>query len=764
MNETLSFKVSAGLKNIIGKDLISDRYIAVFELVKNSYDAGATRVKISFIKNNVGNKQLLIEDDGCGMNYEDIKNKWLFVAYSAKKKTNTTGASFRDRIKREIAGSKGVGRFSCDRLGERLTLVTKVETESYAHEVKIQWNQFETDDTQEFINIPVDYSISDHSPIETKSGTILIIDDLREEWDRNALLRLKRSLMKLISPDTDNGNLPFEIEMTVPDEFKTDYPVLLFDRDKSELLSDRYIVNGIIRNDVFEKIDIKTTSVRVAVSQDEKTITSTLYDRGEQIFSLKERNVEFRLLHGISITLFYLNRSAKFGFTKQMGIQPVRYGSIFVYKNGFRIYDYGEPERDFFNIDKRKAQGYKRFLGTRELMGRITIHGDNSDFIETSSRAHGFIETPSLNLLSKFFVEKVLKVLEKYVVNVINWGEPLKSNPSSPALQPSDIGEEVIAQFFKGIDKENIVEYKYNREILRQKNSQNGSVSSSLRKLEHVANVSGNSGIVGLAKDIRKKTNAILSQNLELERDNETKGHELQKSQQEGKQREQQIFFLKGANNQNVKNLINGMHSIFTLTEASKNFLHYLRENLKGHKLVESTDVLNTLAEVYQANQKANKLAELAIKGNQHLKHEGQNNVYDFICQYVESGLSASSISYEIAKPVFSCVCMFDPASLGLVIDNIASNSLKASAGRLDISFTETLESISISFADNGVGLLKGIDPSKLFEWGLSTTSNNKGFGIGLHHIELLVNEMQGTVAIDNDYVDGFRLVVTLKK
>ena len=48
-NETLSFKVSAGLKNLIGRDLISDKYIAVFELVKNSYDAGASNVKISYL-------------------------------------------------------------------------------------------------------------------------------------------------------------------------------------------------------------------------------------------------------------------------------------------------------------------------------------------------------------------------------------------------------------------------------------------------------------------------------------------------------------------------------------------------------------------------------------------------------------------------------------------------------------------------------------------------------------------------------------------
>ena len=81
--EQLQFKVSAGLKNIIGKELINNEYIAIFELVKNSYDAGATHVKISFL-----NDIIEIEDNGKGMTKDDIINKWLFVAYSEKKEEN----------------------------------------------------------------------------------------------------------------------------------------------------------------------------------------------------------------------------------------------------------------------------------------------------------------------------------------------------------------------------------------------------------------------------------------------------------------------------------------------------------------------------------------------------------------------------------------------------------------------------------------------------------------------------------------------------
>lgn len=83
-NETLAFKVSSGLKNLIGRDLISDKYIAIFELVKNSYDANASNVKISYLISDQGNGKIIISDNGSGMTYNDIIQKWLFVAYSEK--------------------------------------------------------------------------------------------------------------------------------------------------------------------------------------------------------------------------------------------------------------------------------------------------------------------------------------------------------------------------------------------------------------------------------------------------------------------------------------------------------------------------------------------------------------------------------------------------------------------------------------------------------------------------------------------------------
>ena len=144
MTDELQFRVSAELKNILGRDLITSPDVAILELVKNSYDAHATKVEITF-----DDDYLCIADNGKGMSIDDLINKWLFVAYSAKS-DGTEDQSYRSKIKqRHYAGAKGIGRMSCDRLARYLTLTTRSEG-AKTEVLKIDWNIFETDKQKEF--------------------------------------------------------------------------------------------------------------------------------------------------------------------------------------------------------------------------------------------------------------------------------------------------------------------------------------------------------------------------------------------------------------------------------------------------------------------------------------------------------------------------------------------------------------------------------------------------------------------------------------
>lgn len=754
--DKLKFKVSTGLKNIIGKDLISDKYIAVFELVKNSYDAGASEVKISFIHSDDDKLQITISDNGCGMSKTDIVEKWLFVGYSEKKPKNKRSKSYIDDIKRVAAGAKGVGRFSCDRLGEKLTLLTKTSDEKFTNVIKIDWKEFETNDLMEFKDVEIIFSSRKNLTSNFNSGTTLVIDNLREKWERKDILKLKHSLMKLISPDASIGEVPFNINIIVPSEEEEDNKKI-----KSGNYLERDIVNGPIHNDVIEKLNLKSTTIEVTISTDGKTITTKLTDRGEYIFTINEKNTDYDLLKNIHIIVSYLNKGAKSSFTKQMGVNVRNYGSVFIYKNGFRVYPYGEPDRDLFNINSRKNQGLNRYIGTRDIIGRITIDGDNDGFIETSSRAHGFINTSSVEMLVQLFIDKVVRILEKYLANIINWGTPLKLEPYH-IIQPYELNEEILRQYFVN-SKKGILSVDFNKELFAKRIEDTG-ISSSVKKLQYEAEGTRNKEIIDLAREISNKTNKILSQNIALEKENLDKTKELSIKTQENKIIEKQVTLLTGVTNQTVENLLDGMHSIFTQTEAIRGNIKHICEIIDKSDITEKSKVLKILDSIAHSNKKSNKISELAIKGNQTLVLVESDDIKRFINQYLKDGVMLRGLNYKIDENDNKYICRYDPISIGIILDNVASNSIKSGSDELRISFSENNSDVCISFYDNGTGINPNVNPNKLFELGIST-KNGKGFGMGLHQIKKLVEkDMKGTVKIDTSYTDGFKLVVCIPK
>lgn len=421
--EFISFDVKTGMKNIIGRDLITDDFIAIYELVKNSYDAHATNVTLTFKSDEV-----IIADNGKGMSKKDLKNKWFAVAYSAKKdgsedleeNENEAETSKRGRhlnnlkSKRFYAGAKGVGRFSCDRLGSQLELITRKDGESAVYSIDVNWDQFDVDARQSFgdIQIPLDgYTGKIEFPNNKPHGTFLRISNLNSIWTEGKLVELKRSLEKLINPFSKGED--FEIEI-IAEEF--------LERDADR--PDAQKINGAIHNSILKVLDIKTTQVNVEVKDNK--ITTKLFDRGSLIYYIEEPNKHKKLIDDLDIGLYFLNRSAKVNFGKIMDIEPVNYGNVFLFKNGFRVQPYGNAGDDSWGLDKNKQQGFGRNLGTRELFGSVELITEAfNEFREVSSRDGGLVETLGKKVLFELFEEKALKRLERYVTGVL-WGEAFR--------------------------------------------------------------------------------------------------------------------------------------------------------------------------------------------------------------------------------------------------------------------------------------------------------------------------------------------------
>lgn len=775
MAEQLRFKVSSALKNIIGSDLISDDFIAVFELVKNAYDAHATKVEVCFVDLYTENAKIIIKDNGKGMNYDDLINKWLFVAYSAKKDgTEENNYDYRNRIKvkRAYAGAKGIGRFSCDRLGHELYLETiKDEPNAKVESLLTEWDKFEGDLKDEFVNISVLHETIDRSNFNISVGTVLEISNLKSDWTRDKILKLKGALAKLINPNTKNSSDIFEIWIKADSELNNDENVKQKGSKKGLSREAIYkdIVNGRIENLIFEELDLKTTKIVSEVSINSSSeITTSLYEGGKLVYRVKESN-PMGLLHDVDFTIYYLNRSAKVTFNKRMGIPPVEYGHIFVYKNGLRVFPYGERGEDPLKMDNRKAQGQNRNLGTREVIGYINILNSNDDLYETSSRGDGLKKTETYFELYKWFYV-TLKRLERYIIDVSDWGKDLSEddyinlneNDRIVALQKivskltklkSFISIEYAPDLFQILDqkqdnsarsvlseiKENLIKENFNKD----------EVLKGIRKAESKIN------------ELEKRTDYAEDEAIDTLIKNE-------KLEQKLDDKTNQVLFLQAVDNQDINRIVKYHHDIGVHASTVNNWLSRIAKEIEKNTL--SEDRLKKFIEaVSRANNKILSISRFATKANFNLSGQElrDTDLISFIEQYSDNVLKEfypdvrihfnNNSKSRLVKP-------FKPLEISLLLDNIVDNSIKANANNVFIEVIDVDENtIELRIIDDGKGLSNKIeDPNSIFEKGVTTTS---GSGLGLYNVaNTISSELNGKIAVNSKIKKGFELNIQLRR
>jgi signal transduction histidine kinase len=251
-------------------------------------------------------------------------------------------------------------------------------------------------------------------------------------WDERKIKTLKdHYLGKLINPNQDY--LKEEQKITL-----------------SLLCPDFTRLSGEIKNRVFEKLNYRTTSIEAMTHYDEAKkelyITTILRHKGKDILRIVEKNNRFELLKKVKIVLFYLNPYSKARFKEEQGMRSIEYGSIFLFLNGFRVSPYGDKGNDWLGLEERKAQGQRRYLSGRDMVGRIEITDFSGTFKPVSSR-EGIVKNEAFLLLTKVkmndnegdrnddkkeyeneadkkgfgLVLETVRSFERYVVEGLNW-------------------------------------------------------------------------------------------------------------------------------------------------------------------------------------------------------------------------------------------------------------------------------------------------------------------------------------------------------
>lgn len=116
-----SIKASSYVINLLGEELIGSDSLALFELVKNSYDADSASVTISMNDILTGHGTIVIEDKGTGMSPDVIEQAWLTIGTDYKRKEVKTSPIYH----RVSMGNKGVGRLAVHRLAHKIQVETQ---------------------------------------------------------------------------------------------------------------------------------------------------------------------------------------------------------------------------------------------------------------------------------------------------------------------------------------------------------------------------------------------------------------------------------------------------------------------------------------------------------------------------------------------------------------------------------------------------------------------------------------------------------------
>ena len=199
----------------LGAELVTNDIVAIIELVKNSYDAFASRVDVRIVKDEKTTEQEIeIADDGVGMSKLVIEDAWCVVATPYKVENPFVKSSRRTR---RVSGAKGLGRLSVARLGKDLEMFTK-SVDSPCWKVAVNWDSLAA--TENFDLAAADVTETIKCPFSSPHGTLIRIKELNTDWTNERIVELKEQLSRLVSPFS--GIEDFEIHLTEPETETSD--------------------------------------------------------------------------------------------------------------------------------------------------------------------------------------------------------------------------------------------------------------------------------------------------------------------------------------------------------------------------------------------------------------------------------------------------------------------------------------------------------------------------------------------------------------
>jgi signal transduction histidine kinase len=361
------FSVDSQLLLELGERLVTKRSIALAELVKNSYDADSPRCTITLEKVTEKNGRIIVEDSGIGIDESTFNRSWLRIATTDSRDKPLSPHYFRPRT-----GEKGVGRFACRVLANKLVLESVSESKSGDKNhisAVFDWNTFKPGSDVGGVN--VEYTIKSVAK-STQAGTTITLEDVREIWKEKDIEDLRKELLQIVSPfpveerPTDKGDPGFEIILKAHE----------FGPEKNLREEIFKAAIATLTGEIGAKgIPLYSVQFRGDKTSIPWTPSDTYFTQvGPAKFKIHFLQYEQANFYGVKITL---------AFARDLGREQ---GGVRIYMDGFRVAKYGDPSDDWLELDSDKAKRSYDFPGIpdelQKGLGRpeLSIPGNNNLF------------------------------------------------------------------------------------------------------------------------------------------------------------------------------------------------------------------------------------------------------------------------------------------------------------------------------------------------------------------------------------------------
>ena len=376
---TARIRFSTEILKRLGEELNPSLDKGVLELVKNAYDADATKCTVELQSTDAAGGVVLVKDNGNGMSTDDITNGWLVLGKSTKTQQRKT------RLGRIPAGSKGLGRLAALRMGKRALMTTFPRKEKTTeHNLLIDWEEFDKADLVDDVELSVETARRKKG---TQSGTEIRIEELRTGFGRTVVKRLARELILLADPFGDD-----------PEGFRP------------ELVAPEYEdIEALVRSRYFQDAEYH---LRAEIDKDGQASARIVDWKGQELYVADHRDIAVRRKEKayksppatFDLWVFILNKETF--STRRSSVKEVQewlheFGGVHFYYNGLRVSPYGNPGDDWLEMNLRRVRSPEERPGTNTSIGRVDVTDRRERLVQKTDRS-GFIEDESFIELRLF--------------------------------------------------------------------------------------------------------------------------------------------------------------------------------------------------------------------------------------------------------------------------------------------------------------------------------------------------------------------------